>query len=463
MNLIDATRTKNTYTENGAITNSTSLDPVLDLFFIAGASRNMSESDIKLMLEKAISFNTILTIKLIFWASDIRGGIGERRFTRIALTFLSDYYPELLSQVAQYVPEYSRWDNLFHLPYEVISPIIRQGLKEKNGLLAKWLPRKKQFSNLAFRIRKDFGWSNKQYRKIIVELSNTVEQLMSKNEWDNIQYDKLPSVAGNKYRTAFYKHDEARYTEFINSVLKGEKKINSSTLFPYQLYQAFNRGDNEKAIEAQWNSLPNYLTDNTKRILPVCDVSGSMTGLPMDISVSLGVYISERNKGIFKDAFITFSQNPKMEYLKGNICQRFRQLSRASWQMNTDLQAVFTLILKSAVYYKIPESEMPTQILIISDMEFDEATRGNKKTNYEKIKKQYKDYGYELPSIVFWNVRGRIENNPVTKHDDNTALISGASPSIIKSVLGETINPIQVMLDTLNVERYSVFNSIEVR
>jgi hypothetical protein len=462
MNLIDATRTKNTYTGNGAITNSTSLDPTLDLFFIAGASRNMSEHDIKLMLEKAISFNTILTLKLIFWASDIRGGIGERRFTRIALTFLNDYYPELLSQVVHHVPEYSRWDNMFHLPYKVISPIIRQGLKDKNGLLAKWLPRKSQFSNLASKIRKDFGWTNRQYRKIIVELSNTVEQLMSKNEWDNIEYDKLPSVAGNKYRTAFYKHDEARYTEFINSVLKGENKINSATLFPYQLYQAFIRGDNEKSIEAQWNSLPNYLTDNTKRILPVCDVSGSMTGLPMDISVSLGVYISERNKGIFKDAFITFSSNPRMEHLKGNICQRFRQLSRAHWSMSTDLKAVFILVLKSAVYHKLPESEMPTQILIISDMEFDEATGGNKITNYEKIKKQYNDHGYELPSIVFWNVRGRIDNVPVNKYDENTALISGASPSIIKSVLGETMSPVQVMLDTLNTERYSVFDNIKV-
>jgi hypothetical protein len=233
-------------------------------------------------------------------------------------------------------------------------------------------------------------------------------------------------------------------------------------LFPYQLFQAFNKGERTDLIEAQWNNLPNYMTDTTKQILPVCDVSGSMSGLPMDISVSLGVYISERNKGIFKDAFITFSMKPQLQLLKGNVCQRFRQLNQAQWDMNTDLIAVFDLILSKAKQNNLTQEDMPTTLLIISDMEFDTATRNNKKTNFEKIKKEYNDSNYTMPEIIFWNCNGRAGNVPVQQHESGTALVSGASPSIVKSVLNGDVSPIKTMLTTLDNERYSVFNEVVV-
>ncbi len=207
-------------------------------------------------------------------------------------------------------------------------------------------------------------------------------------------------------------------------------------------------------VEAQWQNLPNYMENNEFQILPVCDVSGSMAGLPLDISVSLGIYISERNEGLFKDAFVTFSAQPAVQYLKGSFAQRVQQLEKAQWDMNTNLQATFDLILSKAVQNRIPHNEMPDMILIISDMEFDYACRGQ--TNFQAIEGKYKAAGYERPNIVFWNVNARQDKNVPVKYDQNgTALISGASPTILKGLLSGTIfNPVSIMKNVIDNERY---------
>jgi len=198
---------------------------------------------------------------------------------------------------------------------------------------------------------------------------------------------------------------------------------------------------------------------STERILPMCDVSGSMNdngGLPMDVSVALGIYISERNEGIFKDAFLTFSSNPEMQYLKGSLTQRMRQLSSAAWGMTTNLQASFDLILNSAIRENIPSEEMPTKLLIISDMEFNTATRDNRSTNLDVIRAKYNQSGYVMPEIIFWNVNGRLGNSPAQVQDQGVGLVSGFSPSILKSILkGKVYGPEQLMLDTVMTDRYA--------
>jgi hypothetical protein len=294
----------------------------------------------------------------------------------------------------------------------------------------------------------------KEFRKKLVSMTNVVETKMCANEWDKINYGQVPSIAMNQYRTTFLTRDGVRYADYIADVKAGKQKINASALFPHQLYQAIEKGEDTDAVEAQWDNLPNYMANSTERILPVCDVSGSMHGLPMDVSVSLGIYISERNEGIFKDAFLTFSERPRMNYLKGSLSERMRQLSNASWGMTTNLQATFDLILMSAVRESLPQSEMPTKLLIISDMEFDEADRNQ--TNLDNIRDKYSRSGYTMPQIVFWNVNGRIGNVPATVKDKGIGLVSGFSPSILKSILqGEIYSPEQLMLDTVMVDRYS--------
>jgi hypothetical protein len=469
--LVNAVRKeKRVYTNNGALTKSTSLYKVLDMFFIAGASRNMSEQQIVDMFDAALAENTNLALKCIFWARDIREGGGERRFFRICMDHLRKNYKDIYLTVNKHVPFYGRWDDLFFsietalLNYR----LIERGLQNNDGLLAKWLPRK---GNIAGLIRSKLRLSPRNYRKTIVALSSTVEQQMCAKQWKHISYPNIPSVAINKYRKAFYRNDEARFTKYIASVTKGSKKINASAIFPHILVRAIYQGENPKAVEAQWMNLPNYMEGSTDRIIPICDTSGSMNmhnNLPMDVSIALGVYISERNKGIFKNAFITFSAKPEMHVTNGTLSQRLNQIKNANAGYNTNLVASFNLILNSAIKHDISQKDMPTKILVISDMEFDgsgdkvynvsarEQKISSKDflTNYEVIERKYNKAGYKMPTIIFWNVNGRANNIPATK-DDRVGLVSGFSPSILKSILGGKIySPSQLMLKTIDSERY---------
>ena len=328
------------------------------------------------------------------------------------------------------------------------------------NLLAKWLSRKGYEFN---KVRKYLGLNPKEYRKLIVGLSNTVEQKMCSKDWDAITYPHVPSVAMNKYRKAFLKNDTNRFNEFIGLVHEGKEEIKAGVLFPHQLYQAYKRNEDQKAVEAQWMNLPDYMADSTEKILPICDVSGSMdTGLgsskvtPMDVSVALGVYISERNKSIFKDAFITFSSNPKMQYLRGSLYERLRQLHSAEWSMSTNLEAVYKLILNTATKNNLAESDMPTKLLIISDMEFNSCAQNGSDTALSMIGKMYSDAGYKMPEIIFWNVNGRLGNVPSKFTQKGVGVVSGFSPSILKSILqGNIDTPEILMLRTVMSERYT--------
>ena len=453
--LVNATRQYNSLTANGAVTHSTSLSYCLDLFFLAGASRRMQESDIILAFERARAEDKNLSYKILFWARDARGGAGEKRFFQVVMEHISKEYPNDYAQLAIFIPEYGYWKDVFKIetPNQENLDWMRWQFEESPNanLLAKWFPRKGQWF---VAMHKFLNMTPKEFRKKLVSMTKVVETQMCANGWSYISYASVPSVAMNKYRSAFIHHDSERFAEYIQDVHDGKQKINASVLFPHQLYQAIEKGEDAQAVEAQWNALPDYMSDSTERIIPVCDVSDSMTGLPMDVSVALGSYISERNRSIFKDAFITFSESPQMNYLQGSLSERMRQLQDADWGMTTNLQATFDLILDSAVRESLQQSEMPTKILIISDMEFDEASAG--RTNLDEIRSKYSSYGYKMPEIIFWNVNGRLGNVPASAKDSGIGLVSGFSPSVLKGILkGEIYSPQQLMLDTVDTARYS--------
>lgn len=453
--LVNATRSYNSVTANNAVTHSTSLDYCVDMFFLAGASRNMPEKDIITVFERAFAQDKQLAAKILFWSRDARGGAGERRFFQIVMKHIVATYPEVADQLMIHTPVFGYWKDVFLIekPDDNNLNWLMYQLEESENknLLAKWFPRRGPWFSAMHKYMKK---SPKEFRQMLVEMTRVVETQMCNRDWSSIEYSKVPSIAMNRYRNAFFKHDGDRMTQYITDVKSGDAKINASVLFPHQLYQAINGGQNADAVEAQWYAMPDYMADSTERILPVCDVSGSMSGLPMDVSVSLGLYISERNKGIFKDAFITFSEEPEMQYLQGTVAQRMKQLSDAEWGYSTNLQEVFRLILDSAVRESIHADEMPTKILIISDMEFNEAGRN---TNLDRIKAEYTRWGYAVPEIVFWNVNGRMGNSPAQVEDNGVGLVSGFSPSILKSILkGKIYGPRELMLDTVMTDRYKL-------
>lgn len=473
MKLTEALKIKSSTTENGMPTNLTSLNSNVDLFFKAGAMRNAEETAIILLVSKAWVEDPTTCLRILFWSRDIRGGAGERRFFKVAIKYLADKDPQGIAYIIGHIPEYGRWDDLLifedtHSEDYAIS-LIDRALNESNSLCAKWMPRKGTFAN---KLRRFMNLSPKAYRQLLVELTNVVETKMCAKDWDSIEFGKLPSVASARYQKAFGKNAYEKYSEYIQALVKGEAKINTGAVYPYDVTRSLENGNPTVASE-QWKALPNYFENSTERILPLVDVSGSMTTscggnlTCMDVAISLGLYISERNEGPFKDHFITFSNKPQLQHLTGNLKDRFDQMSSAEWGMSTNLEAAYKLILNQAVKHNISHDEMPTQILILSDMEFNMATgRGYGKSNsswdssaQEMAKEMFSNAGYELPNIIYWNIQSRGENVPVRFNEQGTALISGFSPSIMTSLLsGANMTPVSIMMETIGKERYSCIN-----
>lgn len=459
-------------TTNGAVTNASSLNKNVDFFFLAGASRG---KDISSTFAGALVEDSEVAVRVLEWLRDARGGAGERETFRKLFGYLLRNEPALASRVLVKAPELGRWDDVL---ISFGTSIEREGLRmiasalsAGDGLCAKWMPRQGKEAN---KIRSYMKLTPKAYRQLVVGLSNTVEQKMCAQEWTGITYPHVPSVAAGRYQKAFLKHDPAGYGAYKAKLETGEAKVNASVAYPYDVIRSLQHGDKTVAT-AQWKALPNYLEGSDENIMAVVDVSGSMGSVAsgsvtaLDVAISLGLYVSERQGGVFKDTFMTFSGSPEMIKLKGDLSQRYDQMARSNWGMNTDIGAVFKLILSSAVKHKVAQKEMPTKILILSDMEFDQCITvgGTASGRYssggspvsvsamEFIEKEYAAAGYKVPQIVFWNLNGRAGNSPVTYNKAGAALVSGFSPSIVKSVLGgEEMTPISIMLKTVMVTRY---------
>lgn len=490
--LKDSTDTPDVSTANGMAAFSSTDEKVLDFFFLSGASRNIAESDIINIFRKALAENTNLALKALFYAGDVREGQGERRLFRILTKELYENNYDLFKGLIKFIPEYTRWDNLIYLlrkpgnlsskkisknnielewkDTEIFSEIMK-ALKNGNGICAKWMPRKGSFFNLlASEMKMPYG----KLRKLLVKLTkeaNTVEQLMCSGNWDKINYSTVSSKAFNIYKKAFYRRDSERFEKFINKAVNGTAKINTSVLYPVDIvgkyissYNAVS-GIEKKAAIAQWNQLPDFIGRKSKdeNYLVVADVSGSMSGKPMEVSISLAMYLSERNSGIFKDAFLTFSSNPALNILKGDLFKRINQLKRADFGRSTDLEKTFKLILEKAVSNKVPVSGMPSTIIIVSDMEFNQANgRNSNAAAFEMIEKMYNKAGYKMPKILFWNVNGRAAMPyPAKGMEKNVGLVSGFSPNILKTVF-ETLNltPVDLMRKKLLSERYKPIKAV---
>jgi len=477
--LIDAIRTNDARTENGMTTNSTTLNSCVDLFFKIGALRGQERQKKVNAFSKAFSEDALTAMRILFWARDVRGGAGERGTFRDIITYLAQSKTEVLRKNIGLISEYGRWDDLLTLVGTKLEgdalTEIEKALKDGNGLCAKWMPRgntkNREKKRWASALRSHLGMKPKDYRKMLSESSNTVEQLMCAKEFSNITYSHVPSKAMSDYMKAFSKNDGTRFQSYLEALSKGETKINAGAIYPYDVTKNLRHGSSDGAVE-QWKALPNYMEGNSERVLPVVDVSGSMgcsagnssTVTCMEVAISLGLYISERNEGPFKDAFFTFSSRPTLEYLKGDLRDRYNQLARADWGGSTDLEATFRVLLEKAKTGNVSEVDMPTMIIILSDMEFNQAT-GNgwgrstsdwNPTSQKMIEKMYEDAGYKMPKVAYWNIHSRNDNNPVQFNNTGTALVSGFSPALLTSLLaGKDLTPYSMMMDIVGNERYA--------
>ena len=482
-----------TLTENSAVALRSTGSNLLDLFSMAGAIRQKSADEVSNMFSLAFDEDRLLTVKLLFYCRNIRGGLGERIVSRYMMRWLAQNHPEIMRKNIDLIPLFGRYDDLYSLigtPAEdemwvLLSKTILFDLEHmKKGepvtLCAKWLKSintsSKESIALGKLTAKQFGMTEKQYRKTLSKLREyikVIECTMSAQDWEDIAYAQVPSRAMKNYRKAFSKHDGERFGQYIEKVTKGEEKINSGALYPYDILVAAGLTYRNKfsinadpVLEEQWKALPNYIKKQINALV-MCDTSGSMEGLPMAIGLSLAIYLAERNIGAYKDLFMTFSASPEFVELKGKTLKE--KISHIeSIVANTDLEAGMDLILKVAIENHVSQEEMPKYLYVVSDMQFDAAddNRGYngwgeavrvKKTFHQSMKAKFERAGYEMPIIVYWQVSQRQTAIQAKANDSGVILVSGASASTFRDLMNNMgTTPYEAMLEILNSEQYAM-------
>ena len=481
-----------TCTENGAITHRTSGKDCVDLFATIGALRRREDSEAITRFMRAYAEDPDVAMKILFFARDIRGGLGERKVFRTILRHLAVYAPASVTRNLPYVAEYGRWDDLLVLldtpcADDALSVLRRQfdddmaALKSGGevSLLGKWLPSvnasNAETVRQAKRIARAFGMTDAAYRKALSALRAHIRILENNLRLRDYTFDyaKQPSKAMFKYRDAFLRNDQARYLDFMGKVDRGEAKLHAGTLLPYELVEPtlFPGGywenhcsmkplskEEKQVLNTTWNALPDYTSG--ENALAVVDTSGSMycetNPMPASVALSLGLYFAERNTGVFHNHFIEFSRTPQLIEVKGEtFADRLRYVASFSEVANTNLQAVFELILDAAVKNNVPQEELPSKLYLISDMEFDACTRGADLTNFQYAQKLFESHGYKLPQVIFWNVASRHRQQPVTINDRGVALVSGCSPQIFSLVMDGELDPYGFMMSVIGTERYA--------
>ena len=490
-------------TENGAVGYATTGKALLDMNFKVPSYRNASEDEIVSDFIKAYAEDPTLAIKWMFYVGDIRQGLGERRLFRILMKHVMAQNPGFI----RFVGEYNRFDSLFELfgteaEEEMVNFVLKQLTKDMIAthenkpcsLLAKWMPSintsSKKTRELAKKFIKEMNISDGEYRKMLSKLRANIdvtERKLCAGEWDKVNYNTVPSKANLKYNNAFLAHDEARRREFLGKLAKGDKdvKINAGAVFPHDIVVKYREPgwschlkDFDGTLEAMWKALPNTLGD--KPMIVVRDGSGSMTVTvqhgantqAMDVATALAIYCAERLPAGFKDKFITFSENPKLVNLANvnSLRDKLRVAYNESECANTNIEAVFDLILQTAVNGGMKQNDIP-DILIISDMEFDGCAcdnshargswgRGLSPTLFQVIGQQYAAHGYKLPKMIFWNVNSRTNTIPVKENDKGVILMSGFSQNTVKMAMSNKLDPYQALKDTLNVNRYAFVEDV---
>ena len=481
-----------TLTENGAAAFASTGSDCLDLFAAIGALRRESEAEIISRFVHAYTENADIAMKLLFFARDIRGGLGERRVFRVIFNWLAANEPGSVRKNIEYVAEYGRYDDLLAFlgtpcEPEMLSMLGKQFAEDmaalKAGravsLLGKWLPSVNASSARAKaqgkQIAKALGLAETEYRKALTALRAQIRIIENNLRMKDYSFDyaKQPSKALFKYRQAFIRNDWERYNAFLDTAIAGKTPLHADYVAPYELVapclsgnQYANDGSfmkkitssEKEVLNATWNALPDF--GGQENALAVIDTSGSMycygKPIPAAVALSLGLYFAERNTGLFKNHFIEFSARPQLIAVKGDtFADRLRYIASFNEIANTDLEAVFDLILRAAVKNQVPQAELPAKLIIISDMEFDACVDNAQVAVFQRARERYEACGYQLPRIIFWNVASRHRQQPVTQNEQGVALVSGVTPRLFSMVAGEILSPYAFMMEVLGSERYA--------
>ena len=503
-----------TYTTNGAVAYSTTSSALLDMFTKLVSYRSLDEQQIVTDWRKAFNENPYLAMRFLGYTMDIRCGAGERRFTQIVIRDLvNNGGASIAAKLVPLIGEYSRYDMLYQfkgnpitdkavrnlLTAQIESDLKNMKQNKSISLIAKWLKscnsHNAETRNLGLWTAKQLNMTERNYRKTISSLRkylDVVERKMSSDNWQSIDYEKTPSKANLNYNKAFLRHDTERRQAFLAALKTGEAKINASVANPCDIVNKYmNLNDRwyglpqraDDTLEGMWKALPDMIPDD-KGMLVVCDCSGSMqSGIGgntnmrcIDVAMSLAIYCADHLKGAFANKYITFSADPHIVRFGENdtLCQKLVKTLACQDCSNTNLEKVFDLILKTAIDNHSPQSDLPERILIVSDGEFDSMCDANSsvgrygwtssrtpvdKTFMQSIAKRFKNAGYKMPTIVFWRVNCRNNLALPFKQDERGIMVSGYSTNLLKMVLSDKTNPMDALLEQLNIPRYDCFEA----
>lgn len=465
-------------TANGAVCLDKTGDALLDLYATIGALRSATLERKYKLFDAAVAEDAELAAKILFYARDVREGLGERNTFRELLAYAANNYSYIVTPNIPLIGFYGRYDDLYFLIGTPCEDQMWTYMKEQFtkdymnmldqkpcSLLAKWIKTPDASSPTTRRLgiltSQKLGFANvgafKRKLKALRKYLDIVEIKISANEFDTIAYEKVPSNAMTKYRSLFAAKDNERFAQYLNDVTSGKAEIKANTLYPYDIVQKILRGERNDVLEAQWKALPNYVKEGDN-ILIMADVSGSMTccnSLPMASSVGLAIYFAERATGVFHNKFMTFSSRPELVSLSGaTLYQKVHNAENAEWRMNTDLAAAFRVILDTAVKNKVPASDIPKALVIISDMQIDYCT-DNKETFYDMYAKKFAAAGYPMPNVIFWNVNSEHSAFHADKGARGVQYLSGHSATSFKALIeGLEMTPYQAMIKTITSERY---------
>ncbi len=482
-------------TENGALGYVTTGKALVDLNFAIPSFREEINKD---LFDEAYKENPNLAMRWLLYLRDIRQGVGERKSFREYILHFCENYPEMALKFVQLVPieEYGRYDDIVYIAYYTRNMLIRRSLLDllyirfnqdlrlssqgtAISLLAKWLPSinasSKETRKLANFLCKSWNLPPKEYRKRLSKLRaylKVVEVQMSANDWEEIDYERVPSKANLNYRNAFIRHDEERRKEYLEDLRQGKAKINAQAMFLHDIVHAYGHNniffpikEINDTLEELWKA--QIRVKGLEDTIVVRDGSGSM-GInignsnltALDVANAISIYCAESNTGEFKDKVITFSHNARLIDLDGldSLKEKINKLNRYNEYENTNIESVFNLILRTAVKYEL--KDIPKNVLIISDMEYDSACedRYEQETLFKSISEKYKRYGYNLPKLIFWNVNSRTNTIPITENKNGVILLSGFSKNLMDIVVSSELNPYKALVGILNSPRYDVIN-----
>lgn len=484
-----------TFTENGATAYRTSGTNLVDFHFAISSLRGATEAIIQNKFAKVFYDDRLTAIKFLFYVGDVRGGLGERHIFKSCFKWLVKNQVEIAQCVIELIPEYTRWDNMIAMLGEdvvtdaTIIGIIRYQLAEdiasmsagnSISLLAKWMPSENTSSaktrEKARLMMASLGISARDYRKTLSAMRKYLDVLevkASANNWNEINYEAVPSQANLKYKNAFLKHDENRRKMFLESLAKGEAKINAGTLQCHEIVKDYigriSWGIQEcrpldETLEELWKNLPDYDTGNA---MVVRDGSGSMYSAsysktdvrPIDVATGLAIYMAEHANGIWKDKFITFSNRPEIiDLTRGkNLREKIDICLNENDVANTNVEATMELILNTAIKNNLKQEEMPESIIIVSDMQFDYGCSRWDESLFDAIVRKYEENGYKMPRLVFWNVDERTTTTiPMQRNELGLVLCGGFSTAVMKMFMSVELDPYKILLEQINSERYDL-------